>query len=1020
MRCLSDRLRVRIALFAVLLSTQSFGYNHPEIQWKTVATEHFLIHYYDKTECGVYATYKTAEESYRVMEKLYGFKLQEKINIAIADYDDYSNGLAAWTQDNIMIWLPDARFDLRGNSTWLRNVITHELAHIISLSKYDSQRLGWSLGFDYSGKHTGVSVARPFPLTVFYPSWFSEGTAQRESERAGNDCWDSRRDMLLRCAILQDRQLSLGEMAHFNHDAIGFEMVYNQGFSFVKFLEARFGTKRITELWNEGRSFRLGGFGFRGIFRRQTGRDIQELYDLWVDSLRTEYQAMVPEDQGSLTPVWEGGAFNKLPRISSDNRYWGWLTSEGGDYRRTDLVLAENGSSKPVVRIKYARQSWSFSSNGSKVYYVKARRPNEKGSYFNDIYEYDVKHGTHRRITHDGRVYDVVACNDGTSLLVVAYDNGMFNLKRCNTETGTLTGIVPGRLGAPFLSPAIDPGSSQKAVVTRYRNGSTDLLLVDLADKSLTPLRATPASEESPHWGSDGRIYFSADYDGIFNVYSVLPDGTDLQRHSSVAGGLFQPVVTTDGDLVCSEYTAEGFRIVSGPSRGRSYQVESAGTCGYKEVPRPRGKVRIKSYPYRPRYLRSTGQVTSLFSVSDPGGAFEQRVAGMETPATLDSVSLMGTIAASRVSNDALFKKTMGIAYGGLVAGNLSDETSSSSTLDSALHDLHRGDGFFGEYSRTGPGAGMVRRSLNDMRRQMSTGSLSSEAEEDRSQNAPPVFGQLFGQVYFQSAQAAPVAQLSVEVATMPFPFLLPGFVKASGTLEWQLGRNWWMGMQPSTFWAPFLQMFEINFPLYLAASQWAYRTEDAGYNMAHARWGSAYIAPAIIPVNRLDSLNFKADHLAAFAFGVSGGAGFPVSKNWTIVERAGFSGSFLDGGQKYSVGGLKRPSDAYYSFTNRISTVFPLARNVNSDGWYYFEDLYGEVFFASSLSANGRLFDPFDIRYLTTRDFDADNVAVTHKIGTAVEFGVTHSYLFSRSLRLSTAWDLWDRELNLQLSLGL
>ena len=55
-----------------------------------------------------------------------------------ADYDDYSNGMAGWTEANIVIWVPDSRFDLRSSTTWLRNVITHEIAHIISLESKEA------------------------------------------------------------------------------------------------------------------------------------------------------------------------------------------------------------------------------------------------------------------------------------------------------------------------------------------------------------------------------------------------------------------------------------------------------------------------------------------------------------------------------------------------------------------------------------------------------------------------------------------------------------------------------------------------------------------------------------------------------------------------------------------------------------------------------------------------------------------------------------------------------------------
>jgi len=45
--------------------------------------------------------------------------------------------------------------------------------------------------------------------------------------------------MLLKDAIMSGKQLTLDEMGHFNHNDIGNEMVYNQGFSFIKFIEQK-------------------------------------------------------------------------------------------------------------------------------------------------------------------------------------------------------------------------------------------------------------------------------------------------------------------------------------------------------------------------------------------------------------------------------------------------------------------------------------------------------------------------------------------------------------------------------------------------------------------------------------------------------------------------------------------------------------------------------------------------------------------------------------------------------------
>lgn len=182
-------MKTRIAQIVVLLlSSIAFAFNHPELKWQSVTTSHFIIHYYNRTEPAVYATWKIAEESYAALSELYDYAERDKINIALADYDDYSNGSTDWTNGSIIIWVTDAHFDLRGNNTWLRNVITHELSHIVTLEKKSKMQLfDWTFSLDYESPHAGVSLAEPFATTRFWPGWIAEGAAQLESARRGND-----------------------------------------------------------------------------------------------------------------------------------------------------------------------------------------------------------------------------------------------------------------------------------------------------------------------------------------------------------------------------------------------------------------------------------------------------------------------------------------------------------------------------------------------------------------------------------------------------------------------------------------------------------------------------------------------------------------------------------------------------------------------------------------------------------------------------------------------------------------
>ena len=60
-------------LLLIILSTHLFSYNHPEIDWLTYETEHFIIHYHESTSRSAKEASLVAEEVYDSITKLYNF-----------------------------------------------------------------------------------------------------------------------------------------------------------------------------------------------------------------------------------------------------------------------------------------------------------------------------------------------------------------------------------------------------------------------------------------------------------------------------------------------------------------------------------------------------------------------------------------------------------------------------------------------------------------------------------------------------------------------------------------------------------------------------------------------------------------------------------------------------------------------------------------------------------------------------------------------------------------------------------
>ncbi|CCH28056.1 PDZ domain-containing protein [Actinosynnema sp. NPDC047251] len=94
-----------------------------------------------------------------------------------------------------------------------------------------------------------------------------------------------------------------------------------------------------------------------------------------------------------------------------------------------------------------------------------------------------------------------------------------------------------------------------------YRGGSAGRLWVDATgDREFTRiLPELTSSLHSPMWigaaADGGRIAFLSDHDGVGSVYSCLPDGSDLRRHTEQE--FFARAATTDGSRIVYQHAGD-------------------------------------------------------------------------------------------------------------------------------------------------------------------------------------------------------------------------------------------------------------------------------------------------------------------------------------------------------------------------------------------------------------------------------------------------------------------------------
>jgi tricorn protease len=157
-----------------------------------------------------------------------------------------------------------------------------------------------------------------------------------------------------------------------------------------------------------------------------------------------------------------------------------------------------------------------------------------------EVYLMAAEGGPARRLTWLGP--DVMVRGftpDGRILFVTTHGQPFFRNYRAYTIgiDGGLPELLPyGQVNhlsfGPGRAKVIGRNTADPARWKRYRGGTAGHLWVDAAgDGRFRRMSELAGNITSPMWIGD-RIYFLSDFQGVGNLYSCLPEGTDLKRHT--------------------------------------------------------------------------------------------------------------------------------------------------------------------------------------------------------------------------------------------------------------------------------------------------------------------------------------------------------------------------------------------------------------------------------------------------------------------------------------------------------
>lgn len=579
----------------------------PKLEWRTLETEHFRIHFHQGLEGVAHEAALIAEESYQIIQDEFG-QAPAKLDMFFVDAFDFSNGFSNPIADQVGIFTSQYRLSDWSNmrlDSWWRMVIFHELVHAVDLDQ--TRGISQVLRAIF-GKIVLPNLMKPVP--------FIEGLAVYEKYKHLGESRlnDSRTRMMIRQMILDNQLPSFDEIQgaydRSEWPSIGL-LWYNYGSWLMRYVEEKYGKDALAKFDSTNVQKPLNLLSFNGlgfgenldrVLCETLGVSTDRLYQGFREWLREQFSPELEKIQGeNLTGAVRVSilGFNTAKPAWSPDGKWIAYRHSGPGRAGLRLITPQGEEDHEIVPGGTASYpAWSPDSKSliySKLdydspYYIK-----------NDLYRYDLEAQREERLTWGERAYYAKFSPDGQKIYYAKNigRDGSTALAVLDVKTREIHTIkeFPDNTGI-IHSFALSPDSHEIALALWRRGGYQDIYLMPTAGGELTLITQDKNQDSDPTWSPDGKyILFSSDPDRIYNLYAYRLEDATLFRVTNMLTGAFYPTISPDGnELAFESYSSQGYdvyRMSFDPQIWKLVEISKETIPAWKGYP-------TTQYPIRP------------------------------------------------------------------------------------------------------------------------------------------------------------------------------------------------------------------------------------------------------------------------------------------------------------------------------------------------------------------------------------------------------------------------------------
>ncbi len=548
--------------------------------WYMMESEHFKLIYRDAHSHLADYLLKSAENSFKALNRFFDFHPNEKIIINTYDVNDY--GFAATTsvpQNYIRLEIEplEPGYEVVPYNERYHWLLNHELVHVF-VNDMDSDFE------DVLRKVFGkVNPDKSQPLTTFYslitnhnrytPRWHQEAIAVFfETWLSGGfgRTLGNFDEMYFRSRVADGidfpTENEIEEIE--SHEYVLLEhLFYMYGARFVSHLAIKYGAEKVIEWFDTKKSEFYPSY--KAKFYNVFGKSF---YDEWAEfsEKEIEFQKYNIQTLNSIKTT-------ELRYVSKKS--FGWVGQPYFDRKKNSVHFVYHQSGKlasiGTLNLVDGKMSDFRSLPSPSIIQVASTAFDEEYNNFfyttnnnqlyRDVHLFNLTQKKHRELFPDSRTGHLTVSKNTHELFGIRHSSGKASLVKSKYPYLILETLTVFPLGDEIQHLAVNPNGDLLAAVIHKVSGEQSIILIDLdklnKGEGLQYLFITSeGTPENVSWSDDGKtIYWNAYTNGVSNIYKMnLEDGKIIPVSHTIKG-LFRPIEITKDSLFAFEFSIEGF-----------------------------------------------------------------------------------------------------------------------------------------------------------------------------------------------------------------------------------------------------------------------------------------------------------------------------------------------------------------------------------------------------------------------------------------------------------------------------